>query len=86
MSAENIECGHRCRNTCAMLNEGLKNESIQIAYYEKMFRDCDEPDVRKFARELADSHKLMADRIVEKLNIIRHRAGILDEIIDSYES
>ncbi len=86
MSADNIECGHRCRNTCAMLNEGLRIESTQIAYFEKMFRDCDEPDVKKFARELADGHKSIADRIVEKLNIIRNKAGILDEIIDSYES
>jgi hypothetical protein len=69
-----------------MLNEGLKEESNQIAYYEKMFNDCDEPDIKKFARELADGHKLIADRIVEKLNIIRNRAGILDEIIDGYES
>jgi hypothetical protein len=69
-----------------MLNEGLKRESTQIAYFEKMFKDCDEPDIKKFARELADEHKIVADRIVEKLNIIRSKAGVLDEIIDSYES
>ncbi len=86
MGNENVECGHRCRNTCAMLQEGLKRETSQIAYYEKMIHDCDDPETKKFAMELAEQHRQVAARIDEKLNIIRTRAGILDEIIDSYES
>ena len=86
MSGETSECGHRCRNTCALLQEGLKRELNHIAFLESIVNDCDDPEVRKFAIELVQGHKVLAGQIDEKLNIIRTRAGILDEIIDSYES
>ena len=86
MSGETSECGHRCRNTCAMLQDGLKRELNNVAFFENVARECEDPEVKKFAGELVQRHKALAAEIDEKLNIIRNRAGILDEIIDSYES
>lgn len=86
MGVENVDCDHRCRNTCAMLTEGLKVEIKQVAYYEQMLRDCDEPEVRKFAKELFDAHKDLAHQIAERLSIIKTKAQVLDEIIAGYES
>ncbi len=86
MGVENVDCDHRCRNTCAMLAEGLRAETKQVAYYEQMLRDCDEPEMKKCAKELRDAHKDLAHRIAERLSIIQTKAQVLDEIIAGYES
>ncbi len=86
MSGETSECGHRCRNTCAMLQEGLKKELGEVAYFERLAAECEDPEVKKFTESLIQRHRALAVEIDEKLNIIRSQAGILDEIIDSYES
>ena len=86
MGAEKTDCDHRCRNICAMLAEGLDDEKKRLAYYSKMVNECDEPETKKFARELLDAHTDLARRIAERLSIIKTKAQVLDEIIASYES
>ncbi len=85
MSAESIRCDHRCRNACAMLAQGLKQEETQIAYYESLLKQCDEPEIRKFTSEILSLHRDLASRIAERLNRIKTTAGVLDDIISSYE-
>lgn len=85
MTTEKIECGHRCRNTCATLNSALKDQKKIIEYYEVMLEECDDPGMIKFAKELLATHSHIASRIEEKLGEIKANAEILDDIIDGFE-
>lgn len=79
-------CQHRCRNTCAMLSAAWQDEIKKIAYLEQMLKECDEPEMRKFVKELIYSHELLSNRITERLNVIKARAEVLDDIIESFET
>lgn len=83
---ENVECEHRCRNTCTMLNDALRDEMMKIAYYEKMLLDCNEPEMRKFVKEVISTHNALMDRITDRLDVIKTNAEVLDDIIASFES
>jgi rubrerythrin len=85
MGATKTQCEHRCRNTCAMLDEALQNEQKQIAFFESMLADCDDPVVKKFAKEVVDSHTLLANRIKEQLDTIKANAEVLDGVMTSFE-
>ncbi len=86
MGNEKVECDHRCRNTCAMLAEGLHEELSQVVYYERLVKNCDDPETKKFAEEILGSHRELARRITEQLSTIKTKAQMLDAIIASYES
>lgn len=86
MSAGKSECEHRCRNTCALLNEALLEEEKRVAFYESMVAECSDPSVKKFTLELASEHRRLLSRIREKLAEIGARAEILDDIIDGFEA
>lgn len=86
MGTEKSNCEHRCRNTCAMLNDALQDEKKRIAYYESMLNVCDDPAVKNFTNEVLETHRLLVFRIGEKLEEIKANAKVLDDIIDGFES
>jgi hypothetical protein len=86
MATGKTDCEHRCRNTCAMLNDALQDEKKKIAYYESMLNDCDDPGVRTFTKELLEAHSLLVSRISQKISEIGSNAEVLDNIIDGFES
>ncbi len=86
MAHELITCDHRCRNTCAMLQQSLQKETEQVTFFETLLKECTEPEVRKFAEEFLGVHRDLARRITDQLNVIRTKAQTLDAIIASYES
>lgn len=81
----NVECEHRCRNTCAMLNDALRSELARVKEYEKMLVECDDPEMLKFVRELVGTHKAVINSITERLDVIKANAGVLDDIISGFE-
>ena len=56
MGTDKGNCEHRCRNTCAMLNDALQDQKKKIAYYESMLDVCDDPTVKKFTNEMLETH------------------------------
>jgi hypothetical protein len=85
MGKEEKTCQHRCRNTCSMLHEALRDEAVKIAFYETMLGECDDPAMRKFVKELVGTHEQMIERIRERLSVISANAEALDGVIASYE-
>jgi hypothetical protein len=86
MGNEKILCEHGCRNTCAMLIDALKDEKQKLTYYESMMSQCDEPEMRKFIKEIIGSHHSIIKRMTDRLSEIRARAESLDGVISSYEA
>ena len=86
METEKGDCEHRCRNTCAMLSDALQDERKRIAYFERMLVDCDDPATKSFVQELVETHRLLVNRINERLNEIKANARVLDDIIEGFES
>ena len=86
MGLEKAHCQHACRNTCALLAEALKDEMNIVRHFETMLAECDEPGMRKFVKEMMESHSLMANRISEKLKEIKARAEVLDGVISSFDT
>lgn len=86
MGLEKVNCQHACRNTCAMLAEALRDETDIVRHFETMLAECDEPEMRKFVKEMTESHSLLANRISEKLKEIKARADVLDGVISSFDA
>lgn len=86
MNLEQLECSHGCKNSCGMLNEAMRLESLHVQFYEKLIEMCDYPDVNGFFQELAEERSKSILRIVRKLNEIEARSQIIDGVISSFES
>jgi len=86
MGTGKSDCEHRCRNTCAMLSSALQDEKSKIRYYEAMLDDCNDPAMRKFVKELIETHELLLARMSAKLSEIKANAEVLDDIIEGFES
>ena len=84
MPDTDFKCGHNCRNTCSMLNEALRKETASIRFYESVFDECNNPEVRSFLGELVEKRRTEVLRIIQKLNEIHARTQALDGIASSY--
>ncbi len=85
MTKNKMECEHRCRNTCAMLSRILKDERSAVEACDTMIRDCDDPAMIGFARELLKTHSSLEKQIENALSDIKAKAGILDDVIEGLE-
>ena len=86
MEKNQPECNHTCRNTCAMLNDAIREETSMIRLYERVLNECNYPDVHTFIREILEERSRSVIRIMQKLNELKARGQMLDGIISSYES
>ena len=84
MNPDNLHCEHSCRNTCALLNDAMRQETAMIEFYEQMVEQCDYPDVEKFTREILEERSRTIIRMLQKLNELRARGQILDGVISSF--
>lgn len=85
MSDESLRCDHACRNTCKTLTDALQQETNLVRLYEQVISSCEDPEIRKFTRELAEEHGAAALRIMQKLNEFRARSQALDGVMASFE-
>ncbi len=85
MTADQSDCEHRCRNTCAMLTRVLRDERSAIESCNQMLRDCEDPAMIAFAKDIVKTHSSTAAQIESALNEIKARAGILDDMIEGLE-
>jgi len=51
-----------------------------------MLDDCNDPAMRKFVKELIETHELLLARMSAKLSEIKANAEVLDDIIEGFES
>ena len=85
MSDESLRCDRACRNTCTTLTDALQQETKLVRLYEQVISSCEDPEIRKFTRELAEEHGAAALRIMQKLNEFRARSQALDGVMASFE-
>jgi rubrerythrin len=85
MGKGKAECEHSCRNTCAKLNEALQDELKKIEFYEAALVECDEPEIKKFIKEIAEEHRRLATRLSDRLSEIKAKSQVLDGVIASFE-
>ena len=78
------ECHHTCRNTCESLTEALRRETALVQFYEHAAQECDYPDVRMFLQVLIEQHRAPIVQIVSKLNEIRAKSQIMDDVMSSF--
>jgi len=64
-----------------MLSEALQDEKKAMVYYETMLRECDDPAMQRFVKEVVETHSSLVRRITERLNVIKANAEVLDDII-----
>ncbi len=86
MNLDDLQCAHTCRNSCAMLSEAMKQESLQVQFYERLIELCDYPEVNAFLQDLAEERSKTILRLVQKLNEIQARSQIVDGVMASFES
>jgi hypothetical protein len=84
MNVDDERCEHRCRDTCAMLNNALHQETVLVRFYESAITQCDEVEMRSFLRGLAEERSAGIIRIMQKLNEVKARSQILDGINSSF--
>ncbi len=84
MNLDNIHCEHLCRNTCAMLNTALAEETASVRFYQTVLTQCDEPDVSKFVRTLVEERSASVIRIMQKLNEIKARSQVMDGLQSTF--
>lgn len=78
------ECQRTCRNSCDMLNEALRRETVLLQFYEHVAGQCDYPDVKNFIQDLVEQRRKPIVEIVSKLNEIRAKSQIMDGVISSF--
>ncbi|MFH0990745.1 MAG: hypothetical protein V1799_12090 [bacterium] len=85
MEKEAIQCEHACRNTCAMLNQALHEETAMMRFYQHLKEECDYPDVRALVEDLLEKGGVSILKINQKLNEIQARAESINGVMSSYE-
>ncbi|MBI3585951.1 MAG: hypothetical protein HY088_02340 [Ignavibacteriales bacterium] len=85
MDAEHVACSHACRNTCAMLQQALKEETAMVRFYTALKQECDYPDVHSMIQELIEERSKSVLAINQKLNELCARMGVLDGIMSSFD-
>ena len=86
MNADEINCQHACRNTCASLNEALRKETAMVRFYEGTLNECNLPEVSSFMNDLVEEKRSVILRIIQKLNEIHVHAQASDGIISSFNN
>jgi hypothetical protein len=86
MKGKEIKCLHACKNTCAMLNEALRNEASTVRFYEGILAECNQPDVHDFVSNLVEERRKEILTIIQKLNEIHARSQSIDGIFSSFNN
>ncbi len=84
MSGYNFRCEHECRNTCAALTQVLQLESSIVRLSEEILHDCEDENIKAFFSELAENSSEQVMSIMKKLNEIRARMQINNNMNDMF--
>ncbi len=84
MAEFEFNCNHACRNSCSSLNEALRKETASVRFYERVFEECNSPDIRNFLGELIEERRQNILKIIQKLNEIHARSQAMDGIVSSF--
>jgi len=85
MKTQSISCGKNCRNTCSMLNEALRKETVSVQFYEEVLDQCNSPEIRNLIVEMIDQRRAEILSIIQKLNEIHARSQSIDGVISSFQ-
>lgn len=84
MSDYNFRCEHECRNTCAALTRALQLESSLVRLSEEILNDCEDENIKGFLSDLAENSNTQVLSIMKKLNEIRARMQINNNMNDMF--
>ena len=84
MSDFNFRCEHECRNTCAALTRALQLESSLVRLSEEILSECEDENIKKFLSNLAENSSEQVESIMKKLNELRARMQINDNMNDMF--
>ncbi len=84
MNSYNFRCEHECRNTCAALTRALQLESSIVRLSEEILTECEDENIKSFLANLAESSSVQVVSIMKKLNEIRARMQINNEMNDMF--
>lgn len=84
MADLDFNCNHACRNSCASLNEALRKETASVRYYERVFDECNSPEIRTFLGEIIEERRQDILKIIQKLNEIHARSQAMDGVVSSF--
>lgn len=84
MAYQTFHCEKNCRNTCAALTRALQLESEIVRLSEEMIDQCDDETVRLFIADLAENSSEKVLLIMQKLNEVRARMHIFNNMDDMF--
>jgi rubrerythrin len=84
MTNYNFHCEHECRNTCAALTRALQLESSIVRLSEEILIECEDESIKKFLSNLAENSSEQVQRIMQKLNEVRARMQINNNMNDMF--
>jgi len=84
MAELDFNCNHACRNSCSSLNEALRQETASVRFYERVFEECNSPEIRGFLTAIIEDRRENILRIIQKLNEIHARSQTMDGIVSSF--
>jgi hypothetical protein len=86
MEATKTNCEHACRNTCVTLEKAIEKEYKLLEMFSNSVNDCNMPDVHSLLNGVIESKKKTVQELQQKLDEIRIRSTIDDDIEESYEN
>jgi hypothetical protein len=86
MEATKINCEHACRNTCVTLEKAIEKENELLEMFSNSVDDCNMPDVHSLLNGVVEDKKKTVQELQQKLDEIRTRSTIDDDIEESYEN
>lgn len=84
MNTFNFRCEHECRNTCAALTRALQLESSIVRLSEEILSECEDENIKGFLSDLAENSGQQVVSIMKKLNEVRARMQINNEMNDMF--
>ncbi len=84
MSDFNFRCEHECRNTCAALTRALQLESSLVRLSEEILNECEDENIKGFLSDLAENSSEQVTSIMKKLNEVRARMQINNNMNDMF--
>jgi len=86
MEATKTNCEHACRNTCVTLEKAIEKENELLEMFSNSVNDCNMPDFQTLLINMAVNKKIAVQELQQKLDEIKTRSAIDDDIEESYEN
>ncbi|NUN69144.1 MAG: hypothetical protein HUU02_05485 [Bacteroidetes bacterium] len=84
MSLQQFRCEQTCRNTCSALTKAMQLESEIVRLSEEMMQQCDDDNIKSFIADLAENSSEQVLTIMQKLNEVRARMQIYNNVNDMF--